>query len=390
MMKETYGSYENWAPSSVPDRQQPGPVSDDVFNALEGTIEVSQDVSVRQWFVEGWRLYREDWLVYTAMCSLFTLPVMAFHAIQILWTLHFISPKTELELLPGKDFSITINHHELIFEMAFTLISLAMLPLSYGLFIAGSNVMRCKIYGSSDIYYTLTESSEEVRLSTHHYQHLRENEKVPAKLLDFFRGYFLFGPLLWLNIVVGLLVGVGLLLLLLPGIYLMVTLSYSCLVYIEYHHRPQPDLPALRGRIRNASGNEPVETEDYSEKRLADKEQTLVRTWQAMWISWRVVHGSGCFWKIVGFLLACAVLNGLSWALVLVPVQAAPGSIWAWVVAGVALVGPLLCGPFTGLATVVSFRQLFGLLPEERPRDRHCYCCRPCRLLCPCFYPCVC
>ena len=61
--------------------------------------------------------------------------------------------------------------------------------------------------------------------------------KVTPLAVDFFRGYFVFFPLLGFAIVLPLIIGVGFLLLIIPGIYLAVTLSFVPFVYIEYHRQ---------------------------------------------------------------------------------------------------------------------------------------------------------
>jgi len=120
--------------------------------------------------------------------------------------------------------------------------------------------------------------------------------------------------------VVEFVVSIGFILFIIPGIYLGVTLCFSPLVYVEFHHDTNPMLSlGVFGAISHSHS-----------------------------ISHRY------FWKILGFILICGFINFLA-------------SIFFFV-------GLVVTIPVCMLATVFAFRDLFYLHPDKTA-DTHCYMC---------------
>jgi len=130
-----------------------------------------------------------------------------------------------------------------------------------------------------------------------------------------FRGYLYFFPMLWIGFLSLLAVLVGLILLIIPGLYLMIALHFAAFVYIEYRG-------AGLGVI------------------------------QSMTVSRRVVHKHFC--SILLFLIVCTgliLLGLLSFG-----------------------IGLLVTIPLTMLMTSVAVRDMFGLQPAK-PVESGCMCC---------------
>jgi len=127
-------------------------------------------------------------------------------------------------------------------------------------------------------------------------------------------GFFYFFPFLLIQILYSLAVAVGIFLLIIPGFYFLVSMSFSGYVYFEYH---------------------------FSGLGIID----------SMTVSRRVIskHFCSMFW----FLIVTMLLNLLG-ALCL-------------------FVGILVSVPVTSLMSVVAFRDIFGL--SSKPMDTGCTCC---------------
>ncbi|KAL6064780.1 DUF624 domain-containing protein [Balamuthia mandrillaris] len=237
--------------------------------------EVNYDLDILLWIKNGWRMYKEHWQYYT----LFEL---------LLWGLMLLS---NIPDMAGE---------ELWFLFPLDFAYLLVLPLQYGYFIVGSQLLR---------HYSSTGRFDE--------------DTYTYRFKDMFRGFYLFFPLLLLSLLLGVSVGVGLLLFIVPGLYLLVTLAFAPYVYIEYHHMNNT------GVASNSFG-------------VID---SLV-------ISRRVVHRNFCtnlLFFIVYFLvcLAGALCFG---------------------------VGLLVARPVMELAMVFAFHDQFKLLPR-RDVDRTCFYC---------------
>jgi len=178
-------------------------------------------------------------------------------------------------------------------------------PLYYGYFIAGSRIYKEK---------ELLLRSSQTPVGT-----------IKPEISDFLRGYLIFFPLVGLTLVVGLCIGLGLCLLIVPGLYLFVTLSFVPYVYIEYHKQ----------NAYEATQQEVVSM-DFCE---------------CIGHSRRVIHQH--FWEVVLFLLCELLLTILGL---------------------ITVVGNLVTFPICMLAFVPAFRDLFHFQLHRSVDDR-CYCC---------------
>jgi len=219
------------------------------------------------WLEEGWQLYKENWLRY----SLFQLLIVLLLLVGYLGPITFHSP--------------------VVSTMLFGLIYFVW-PLHFGFFIAGSHIVRQREVGGD----------------------------ASLRASNLSRGFYLYFPLLLLILFVELLVVLGFILFVLPGLYLIVTLSFAPLVYIEYHHLTNPG--------------------------------HSVSICEAISLSRRVLHKNFC--KILTFFLYCWFANFLG--------MCCFG------------VGFFVSMPVTLLASVFAFRDLFDLHPSKLA-DNKCYCC---------------
>lgn len=128
-------------------------------------------------------------------------------------------------------------------------------------------------------------------------------------------GVLLFFPMLAIGILYGLLVAVGLVLFIIPGLYFLIAYSFSACIYIEYR---QEGLGIV----------------------------------DAMSVSRKVLSKN--FWAITGFIIFQFLLI-LAGALCL-------------------LIGVLVALPVASLMTVFAFRDIFGF-SDKRILDQTCVCC---------------
>jgi len=233
---------------------------------------------VLNWIAEGWHMYIENWIPYTLLSFVFVV------------------------IITG---NIVFGAERMSYLGSLSFLSF---PLSYGWFIAGSQVLK-----------------EKERL-------LRQGGtadplmKVQPRLGDFFRGYFVFFPLWGYNIVIPFFIGLGLILFIVPGLYLMVTLSFVPYIYIEYHRQQSftevgPDSPMALG-FCDCIGH-----------------------------CRRVIHQH--FWEVAFFLI---VQFGIL------------------LLGGATVIGALVVIPVVQLSYIPAFRALFQFQMDRVPDDK-CYCC---------------
>jgi hypothetical protein len=200
-----------------------------------------------------------------------------------------------------------------------SLLSLLTWPLYMGHFFVGLSILRAKVYGVG--YNTLDDDEER-----HHHHSINDGETDEAKVRfhEFLSGYYLYFPLLALSFVHGLLVLLGLVCLILPGLYLMVVLAFVEILYIEYHH-------AYSTFDRYASEPQPFSF------------------WQAFTVSVERVHPH--FLRVTGFLLILVAI---------------------YYVGELSIVGTIITVPLTSLCIVVAFEDLFGLR-QEKVKEHACF-----------------
>jgi len=228
------------------------------------------------WLQEGWHMYLNNWATYSlfVLCWLLIPWVLAI----VSWTAHSVVARM------------------------LCLVGIAVVwPCGYGLFIAGSH-----LYKKTEMQMRGESGNPQLRHS------------------DLLRAYLLYLPLLVLGFVYGLLVELGLLLLIVPGIYLAITLSFAPYIFIEYH--------------RQADYTGTGITETYG-------------VCQSLWISRRTVHRQ--FWRVLLYWILYAVLN---------------------IIGFITIVGWIVTIPVTHLSVVPAFRDLFEFQIYRKPDDRP-YCC---------------
>jgi len=249
---------------------------EEIHQTLPSVVTCSD---VLNWYKEGWAMYIENWIPYTILSIIF----------MIFWGGSIIADD-EAPAWVSSFFSAG---------------GLLTFPLYYGFFIAGTQVHKQK-------ERMLRECNE------HHH-------KVTPQLVDFFRGYFVFFPLLGFSLLLPLIIGVGFILFIVPGLYLLVTLSFVPYVYIEYHKQSAYEVSQY-------------ETVSYG-------------FYDSIAHSRRVIHQH--FWEVTFFWIlgfAIAILGGLT------------------------VIGGVIAIPVVSLALVPAFRDLFGF-QMTRVADDRCYCC---------------
>jgi len=251
---------------------------------------VPSKTNVLSWIAEGWALYKRHWLAY----SLYTV---------LVFFIPFVG-----DLIVGEEGSA----HPL--SGLFSLLNLLSWPLYFGYFIAGSNE------------YKRLERAVREGLTV---DDLARNGRYPLHLQDFFRGYLVFFPLLGIILVCGFFTILGFICLILPGIYLAVTLMFAPVLYLEYHRQTPADA------ARNATNT--VAT--YS-------------LWQCVKLSRSTVHPHFC--SVLGFAVLLMLLNFL-------------GSI--------TIIGLLVTTPLVALSIVPAVRDLFELQLERAPDESFYLCC---------------
>jgi len=130
-----------------------------------------------------------------------------------------------------------------------------------------------------------------------------------------FHGFFYTLPIFGLTILISLVVCLGLIFLIIPGLYFAVVLSFSVPVYLEYHHEGLGVIDSMK-------------------------------------VSWKVLRKQ--FWNIVALLLVQFLLVFVGLICFVIPA--------------------LVTIPVASLMAVYAFRDIFGL-NENRHIDHHCVCC---------------
>lgn len=177
-------------------------------------------------------------------------------------------------------------------------------PMYFGFFIAGSH-----LYKQQQLRLRGLASSD--------------GESPRLHFGDFFRAFFLFCPLFWLTLLQELMVVVGLICLILPGLYLMVAVSFAPFIYIEYHKQ------------YDEVGNDSVNYGIFG----------------SIGVSIKVVNAHFC--KVLGF-----------WVLV----------VLIQIAGALTIVGLVFTTPIVSLACIPAFQDLFGFQMQRRP-DERCFCC---------------
>jgi len=267
----SYGSYEG---GGTPD--------DEAQHRLMAADQIECAAAWR-WIVEGFALYKQQWVVYSG--------------IALLYMLIFIVP-----ILFGVRDSLFLS-----------ISSWLVWPLYYGYFISGSRIMKER--------ELLSQSGADV-------------SSYSVVFMDMLRGFLVYCPLLGLEILLSLIVAIGLILLIIPGIYLLVTLYLVPFVYIEYHRQLANDELPLKGSPGVTS-----QSLDFCE---------------CFGHCRRVCHRH--FWVLLLFFIFCIAIT---------------------ILGTVTVIGSLLSLPIVGLAVVPAFRDLFGLQAHRSP-DTRCYCCCNC------------
>eukprot|EP01087_Luapelamoeba_hula_P006404 TRINITY_DN1648_c2_g1_i1.p1 TRINITY_DN1648_c2_g1~~TRINITY_DN1648_c2_g1_i1.p1 ORF type:complete len:416 (-),score=38.84 TRINITY_DN1648_c2_g1_i1:68-1147(-) len=259
------------------------PADYDLESETEGRLPIKP--SIGAWISQGWRLYSRHWLAY----SLFALLTMILPA--------------AVDILAGEE-----GHSE---EMAPLVLFIYFMwwPLYYGFYIAGSNEYKRVERG------------------------IREGitAEVSLDVTDFFRAYLIFLPLIGIITLCGILIFLGFLCFIIPGIYLAVTLSFAPLLYIEYHKQTPSD------EARNSdAGNAALLTTSYT-------------LWECVKLSRATAHRH--FWHLLGLLVVLFLMTALG---------------------SVTVVGALITTPLAALTLVPAVRDLFELQLERAP-DRSLY-----------------
>jgi len=235
-------------------------------------FEVEEDVvspsSAFGWLKAGWQLYKQDWWRY----SLFELCIILLLSLASIPP-HFVADYPILSVLYIASFLVW--------------------PLQFGFFVVGSHIVRKRETGDLAARFDVS---------------------------DLFRGYCLYFPLLLVIILSEMLIIGGLILFVLPGLYLMGTLSFAPLIYIEYHHHTNP--------------------------------QGSFGIWSSLLHSRKILHDN--FGKMVRFYFLCYIVFLLG--------------IFCFGV------GILVSLPVIHLAYVFAFRDMFRLHNGKQP-DETCYCC---------------
>lgn len=232
------------------------------------------------WIRDGWHLYRRHWLTY----SLFQ--VLPF---VLLLTVYIVANVT----------------HSAFYEALYSFLHVAMFPLIYGYFIAGSSVQK--------------QINRNV--------HTSSGEEPKLEATDLLRGYLLVVPLFAIFLLYLLAVSVGLILLIVPGIYLAVTLSFTACIYIEYHVQTHVDEENNLG---------PVKVYNFLE---------------CFKVSRRIIHAH--FWRVLVFLVLLALIQ---------------------MVGMITMVGILITTPIVSLSLVPAFHDLFGLQQNRNVVTRFVVC----------------
>lgn len=268
-------------------------------------------VDIFKWLRGGWHLYAENWVYFSG----FQLLVLC---------IDFLLPLSLFLLTARDDYHTTVvGHHEGPVMEAYhvSLFSLLTWPLYLGHLFVGLTILRAKVYG---IGYNRLDDDDECDSTQHcSINGDSETDEVKVKFVDFLSGYYLYFPLLLLTFVHGLLLLLGFVCLIIPGLYLMVVLAFVELLYIEYHHS--------------------MSTFD----RYSDEPQPFT-FWQAFTVSVERVHPH--FWRIAGFIAILTLLGYL-------------GSI--------TIIGSVITVPLASLCLVIAFEDVFGLR-QDRAKEHTC------------------
>jgi len=235
-----------------------------------------RQVDIMTWLARGWGLYKENWAYYTIFAAVF---------MAVNWM---------------SEFGEAGDPHEMMVWFGLeTGLSCLIWPLQLGYFVAGAHIVRHRVGGPVGI-------------------------DVPFTTANLFRPFYLYLPLFALLLLVGLAVSLGFLLFIVPGFYLVVTLSFAPYLYLENHH--------------SVNYFDPLATSSFG---IID----------AITVSRRIVHNYFC--KVFCFLFLLAVIN---------------------VIADLLVVLPLIAIPVTCLSFVFAYHDLIGLMPHRGLDDR-CFCC---------------
>jgi hypothetical protein len=199
-------------------------------------------------------------------------------------------------------------------------LSLLTWPLYLGHLFVGLAILRAKVYGAG--YSTLDDGEHRGNINGYAGEG-GETEEAKVRFHDFLSGYYLYFPLLALSFVHGLVVLLGFVCLIVPGLYLLVVLAFVELLYIEYHHA--------------------FSTFD----RYSDEPRPF-SFWQSFTVSVERVHPH--FWRVAGFVLILTMVTYLG---------------------AMTLVGSILTVPYTSLCLVVAFEDLFGLR-QDKVKEHGC------------------
>jgi hypothetical protein len=294
----------------------------------------ARQVDLVKWLRGGWSMYLENWKYFSGFQVLifflnFLLPLTYFIMMAPGGDFHTMDKGGDASQMghplstlsdPADTFAPS-EYREPPMDAAqhLSLLSLLTWPLYMGHFFVGLSILRAKVYGVG--YNTLDDDEER-----HHHHSINDGETDEAKVRfhEFLSGYYLYFPLLALSFVHGLLVLLGLVCLILPGLYLMVVLAFVEILYIEYHH-------AYSTFDRYASEPQPFSF------------------WQAFTVSVERVHPH--FLRVTGFLLILVAI---------------------YYVGELSIVGTIITVPLTSLCIVVAFEDLFGLR-QEKVKEHACF-----------------
>lgn len=320
MHEIAYESYPFPAGQAPP--SSPPPISSTAVPVVSAqAAHEARQVDLVKWLRGGWSMYCENWKYFSGFQF-------------IVFFINFLLPLTYFIMTaPHGDFHTMDNtpnphagdpnfaaeeYREPPMDAAqhLSLLSLLTWPLYLGHLFVGLALLRAKVYGVG--YNTLDDDGEE-----RHNLDSFETDEARVRPHDFLSGYFLYFPLLAISFVHGLLVVLGLVCLILPGLYLMVVLAFVELLYIEYHHA-------------------------YSTFDRYSTEPQPFSFWQAFTVSVERVHPH--FLRVAGFLLILTVI---------------------YYCGELTIVGTLLTVPFTSLCLVVAFEDLFGLR-QDKVKEHGC------------------
>lgn len=263
------------AAAATPFPREAGIIAEDLHkeqtsSPYEYEGELSCNDSLR-WIREGWAIYRRHWVTYTML--------------EVPFFLYTITDEIIDEWAP--------TWLLVVWAIGF----LGVWPLRFGHFILASNYYKKR--------ELLTGGRADAGIT------------VDFQISDFFKGYSLYFPLLFIMLFLFMFSLFGLLLFVFPAIYIYFTLSFAPLVYIEYHKQ------------KSESGH-------FGEVSSYGVIECLYRSWQAL-------HEA--FWEIMFFYFILTLINLLGFI--------------TWI-------GVLVTFPLTSLCVIPAFRDLFGFQLHRR------------------------